>query len=84
MKTNLKNWLTYIGILAQPDVDASPYHVGAVKENHYHSSSGYTVVTVIAAHPFLLIPLHQGAGHITPGPIQVGPETVYWHYILLL
>ena len=33
MKTNLKNWLTYIGILAQPDVNASPYHVGAVTEN---------------------------------------------------
>ena len=46
------------------NVEASPYHVGAVAENHYHSFR-YTVVTVIAPHPFLLKP--------TPAPLWRRP-----------
>ena len=64
-------------------LEASPYHVGAVIENHYHSSSGYTIV--IAAQLFLPILLPQSATPsfskmqvtLPPGPIQVGHERVY-------
>ena len=72
--------------------------MGAVTENHHHHSylwihdcdrdpriSRYTVVTVIAAHPFLPTIPPQSATRssnkvqvtLPPGPIQVGPERVY-------
>ena len=49
--------------------------MGAVTENRYHPSSGYTIVIVIAA--IFLLPPSSIKVQVTlpPGPIQVGPET---------
>ena len=59
--------------------------MGAVTEHHH--SFGYTIVTVIAAHLFLLELLPESMTPpsskvqvtLPPGPIQVGPERVYRH-----
>ena len=58
--------------------------MGAVKENHYHHSLGYTIVIVTTSFPPFsnssLNPRHAYSKFQVkspPWPIQVGPERVY-------